>query len=221
MKTLIKPIPLEKQGHGGWIIEINGKKIPNVQILKISNPEFGQLTYGLTPGGWNGWSFHEIGGGGAIIIPFAKIDGELLVGLVFQNRPNQGGYVWNVPRGFLNPGEKHFQSAVRELEEELELMSPEKRMKKLPGEKVNPNSAFVETPDSEEGGRFYAIEFLKEHLIKDNERYKIDPQLLTPKTKQAELIMKSQFFSWREAVLVGDLFTRGILASLLSVELVR
>ena len=223
MDTLIKEIPEELRQKRGWKVELNGEAVENVFHLKIFNPKFGEVNYGMTPGGYDGWSFHGIGGGGVVTVPFSIIDGELYVGLVKQLRQNQGGEAWNVPRGFLNPNESHFKAAMREYEEEVRYLSPDRRVKPLEGENCNPNSAFFETAGKGEGVKYYSIEILPTQLELDPEQnaFKFKSGLLDPATKQAELILKCRFFAWRKSVQVADMFTVAAVGRLLAAQLVR
>lgn len=219
MNDLIKEILQEKQTKRGWKVELNGEVVANVSKLTIANPRYGELNYGLTAPGYDGWSFHEIGGGGIVTVPFAKIDGQLYVGMVLEDRHNQGGKVWNLPRGFLNPGETHFESMAKELEEEIGYLSPDKRMKDL-GNPMNPNSAFFETTGKNEGVKFYSIEFLSGQLVLQEGGHGFKPGLMRPVSKVAERIFAAKFFTWRIAVQAGDMFTVAGIARLLASELV-
>ena len=91
--TLITDIPEEELEKRGWKVSVNGKPIINVSRVTISNPRFGEFNYGITRGKYDGWSFHEIGGGGSVIIPYVHINDSIFVGLIKQERHNQGGKV--------------------------------------------------------------------------------------------------------------------------------
>lgn len=223
MDTLIKGIPDELQEKRGWKVYLNGEEVLKVNSVKIVNPKFGELNYGLTPGGYDAWSFREVAGGGVVTIPFSIIDGDIYVGLVEQMRHNQGGKIWNVARGFLNPGETNFQALIREYEEEVRYAGPDKRIKPLEGENMNPNSAFFETPEKTDGVKFFSLEVLPSQLELDIElgAYRFKAGLLQPTNRQAELIYNSRFFSWRTAVQVGDMFTIAAVGRLLAAQLVR
>lgn len=216
MKTLIQDISDEAQAKRGWIVEVNGEVVLQVRRVRLSHPKFGELNYGLTPPGYDGWSFHELGGGGAVTLPWSVIHKQIYVGLVRQNRHNQGGEVWNAPRGFLDPGEKHFEAASRELAEETGL-SAEGRIDDLMGSPMNPNSAFFETASSDEGVRFNACFVHPRELErKSDNTYAFRPGVVKPVSKAAEGIVKCSFFRWREAVRVGDMFTAAAVARLLA-----
>src|SRR3990172_1548795 len=210
--TLLEPIP--EGMDRGWSLLINGDSVPNVSMLELRHPKYGALFYGKSPSGdHDQWSFHEKGGGGSVTIPFAIVKGSLHIGVVRQPRPLQDRFnpVLNVPRGFLDPGETHFQAAERESGEELGI----KATFQLPGDPANPNSTFFETWAEGEGVRFFGLEVNRNLLVADGNDYNLNPDSITPVTKTAEGIMGARFISWQMAVMLGDLFTRGGVASLL------
>jgi ADP-ribose pyrophosphatase YjhB (NUDIX family) len=215
--ALIREIP--EGSPRGWKVELDGAEVrPN--LISLTHPAIGRLSYGWTRSGYDGWSFHESGGGGVVSVPYAKIEGRLFVGLLLQNRHNQGGQVWNLPRGFLNPGESHFKALAQELAEELGYIAPDKRLKKL-GRPLNPNSAFFETADEGEGVKFFAVEVVDDQLERENgsSRYRFRSGLMQPVSKTAELIYKCSFFPWRKAMDVGDMFTVAGIGLLIRTEL--
>lgn len=222
-RGLINPISPEKQKERGWTFEVNGKKVPDVASIQLSNPNFGEWAYGLTRGGWDGWAFHEVGGGGSVVIPFVVVKGELYIGLLRQERPNQGGEVWNVPRGFLKPGEGHFAAAKREFKEEAGLADIKKRLLLLEGEPANPNSAFFVTSKPTEGVKFYAFEVLEEEVepitlipLSTEAIYRLKKGMVKPVSKQAEEILSCRFHRWQRVARLGDMFTLAALARLVA-----
>ncbi len=112
--SILVPITAARQKDRNWRVSLDGTPIPCVSTLTIDHPALGTLTYGETPAGYDSWAFHEAGGGGAVTLPFVILDDGLWIGLLQQRRPNQGGDVWNVPRGFLDTGERHEDAAHRE-----------------------------------------------------------------------------------------------------------
>lgn len=205
---------ISDQKKRGWTLTLNGAVVSEVEYLSLTNPRFGKLEYGLTPGGWDAWSFHEVGGGGSIIIPYAEIRGQIYIGMVRQNRPNQGGEVWNVPRGFLAFGENHFGTAQQELEQEVGYVSPELEL--LAGKPMNPNSAFFLT-QGDEGVRAYALHVLESQLVDGGTAgWAFNPKILRPISKSAELIFGCRFFTCQQASEVGDMFTLAGMARLLA-----
>lgn len=210
VKSLISSIPSDKQERRGWSVSVNGTPVNSVTEITIENPKFGLLKYGLTPGGYDGWSFHEVGGGGVVIVPYVRIDGVLHVGLVEQMRHNQGGRVLNLPRGFVDPNEPALLAASRELLEETEY---EGKPFVLEGEAMNANSAFFETTEEGEGVKFFAIEVPPEALERINDRWAFKKDALIPATdesnmrKTAELILGVRFLPAKEAMKLADMFT--------------
>jgi hypothetical protein len=112
--------PIAEGQPRSWRLTIDGR-VEQVASLSLEDPRFGTLSYGMSEQGYNTWSFHENGGGGVVTVPFTFREGGLLVGVVEQLRPNQGGSVLNVPRGFLDPDEESAHAAARELSEETGL----------------------------------------------------------------------------------------------------
>jgi 8-oxo-dGTP pyrophosphatase MutT (NUDIX family) len=210
--SLIVPIPSDKQEKRGWTVKLDGETIRNVGSLQISNPNFGVVTYGLTPPGYDGWSFKEIGGGGSVIVPYAQIDKQLYIGVVEQARHNQGGKVLNVPRGFLDPGESHFQAANREVVEETGYDPGDKKTVELVGDPMNPNSAFFETPEKNEGVKCYALQIQSRELEEREGMYVFRSGILrsnasSKSARLAEQILGTRFIPYQQAVRLGDMFT--------------
>ncbi len=230
--TAIKPIPEEKQAARGWKAEVNGEPVERVESIVITHPKFGTLAYGMTPGGWDGWSFHEVGGGGSVIVPFffsGEFGGEfdtnsLFVGVVEQLRPNQGGKVLNCPRGFLSPGENHFQAAKRELGEETGFEPLERKLVLLPGAPTNCNSTFFETIEEGEGAKFFCIRIMASEVIIDHHgqtfAYRFKPGMIradpaSKAAKLAEQILGCWFIHWQEAMNLSDMWTVAAVGRLL------
>ncbi|MFZ5364611.1 MAG: NUDIX domain-containing protein [Patescibacteria group bacterium] len=204
--TLIKDLPENIPPEKRWKVFIDGKEVENACRIRIFNERFGELNYGLSPvGQFAQWAFHEIGGGGSVNVPYAIVDGILLIGVLPENRPFQGGMVENLPRGFLDPGENHFETAVRETLEEVGV-DVSGRIRELSGKPVNPNSAFFETAAQGEGGMFFSVRFYDEELV-EGEEIRLDPSVVRAATMQAEKMMTVRFIPWIEAVKLGDMFT--------------
>lgn len=219
--SILVPIPAERQNVRNWYVSLDGNPIHQVKTLTIDHPTLGTLTYGDTPAGYDGWTFHEAGGGGAVTLPFAILDGALWIGLVQQRRPNQGGDVWNVPRGFLDSGERHEDAARRELIEETGYDVAAGRVFALPGAGANPNSTFFETWDEGEGVQFYALEVAPDDLVMDGDNWAFRPERIASSERDrgnrvAEMIWRGRFFPWHEAAGVSDMFTNAAVARLLA-----
>jgi ADP-ribose pyrophosphatase YjhB (NUDIX family) len=219
--SILVPIPAERQKGRNWRVSLDGRLIDHVNTLTIDHPVLGTLTYGDTPAGYDSWAFHEAGGGGAVTLPFAILDDALWIGLVHQQRPNQGGDVWNVPRGFLDPGERHEEAARRELTEETGYDVAMGRVFALPGARANPNSTFFETWGDGEGVHFYALEVAPDELLVDGDRWAFRPERIASRERDrgnrvAEMIYRAQFLPWHEAAGVSDMFTNAAVARLLA-----
>ena len=219
-RSITKPISLQLQERRNWKVYVNGKLVEHVSHVVVEHPKLGCLTYGESPLGYDGWSFRETGGGGSVILPFAIVDDQLYIGVVKQRRPNQGGDVWNVPRGFLEPGEDRASGASRELAEEFGLSADVSDIFPLPGKPGNPNSAFFETWAKGEGVTFYGIAVDPGLLMRADGALQLKPgvQDNSPAARQsrlAEQIRQARFIPWEDAAQLGDLFTNAGVARLL------
>jgi len=210
----ISEIPDDKKESRDWTILLDRVEFVDLAIIQIVNPRVGVVTYGMTPDGHDGWNFHEVGGGGSVIVPYAVWKKELFIGVIKQDRPNQGGNVLQLPRGLLDAGEDHFDAALRELSEEIGNKFSQKEIMLLGGDPCNPNSTFFVTTPPDEGVRFYAIQFRSNELmpLMEGEGYTLQPGLLkesatTQATEFAERILGCQFIPWPKAAQLGDMFT--------------
>ena len=215
--SLVVPLPDAALARRGWKLVVDGVGVPEVRHLCLAHPEYGAVTYGLTPAGHDGWSFRETGGGGVVILPFVAIDGELLVGVVEQIRPLQGGQVLNAPRGFARAEELRLDAARRELAEETGLELAGDELVRLPGAPANPNSAFFETgPDR--GVEFFAARLAPGRLVRDEVGWKLAsaPDGGFSREQQEEMIQELRFVAWSDAAVLGDMFTNAAVARLLA-----
>jgi ADP-ribose pyrophosphatase YjhB (NUDIX family) len=220
LDSITKPVPPDHQRGRSWRVSVDGRAAEPVASVVIEHERLGRLTYGETPLGYDGWSFRELGGGGVVVVPFTLSGGQLFVGVVRQVRPNQGGEVWNAPRGFLDPGEDHAAAALRELAEEMGLRSDD--VVRLPGEPGNPNSAFFETWGPGEGIGFFAVEVdaaltqrgpagelgFRPGVLGDDEQAR--------RSRMAESISHAVFLPWHEAAGLADMMTNAAVARLLA-----
>lgn len=216
--SLVRAIAAVEQRARQWTVEVDGERLAAPALVEIAS-RYGVLRYGWLPGGYDGWSFREPSGGGVIAVPFAIKDAEVWVGLVEEVRPNQGGTVLNVPRGVLDPGEPHANAAARELWEETGLASAD--VCELPGQPVNANSAYFETPNAGEGARFYALEIPADWLTRDEHGYRvcedrIDGSAAAVAERQREHIGVLRFLAWHEAAALADMFSVAAVARLLA-----
>ncbi|HCC22797.1 TPA: hypothetical protein DF272_01305 [Candidatus Falkowbacteria bacterium] len=209
----------------GWSVKVNGAVVDPVSVVEISHPRYGVLNYGSVGGRYDSWNFMEIGSGGVVTVPYARVNGALYIGLVDQERDNQGGRVLNVPRGFLDPKEKHFEAAARELEEETGLANLNDRMSEFPGQRANPNSTFFVTNGDNEGVAFFGLVIKPHELERDPghvvpelsaSAVAVDPvvslklraDMVKPVSKQAELIYSCCFLPISVAIALSDMFTK-------------
>jgi hypothetical protein len=178
-KFEIAPIP---EGHKrGWEIHVNGVRRDDVNHVEFKS-RFGELPFGLRPEGYDGWAFHETGGGGAVTLPYTVMDGDALyVGLIKENRPNMGGEQLCIVGGFIAPGETHAAAQVRGADEEAGLNSAS--AVELPGLPFCSNRLFfVADPAKGEGMHAYALEIPKVFVVNGDNGLRYDiPEELRPK----------------------------------------
>lgn len=207
LRSIIVPVPVG--ARQGWTVEVDGQVVPAYHV-RISS-KFGAVTYGQGPGGYDTWSFREPGGGGSVVVVFSQIGAELFIGLVDQNRPNQGGMVKNLVRGFLEPGQSHYTTAKREVEEEMGESHQFLRPFELDGQPVNPNSTFFETWQAPgDGVHFFGIEVPASALHRDADGVLVFREgCLRPNSgeRTAEQILGCAFIPTDEALALGDGFT--------------
>lgn len=188
--------------------------------MTLENPTFGTVTYGMAAEGYDTWSFREVGSGGVVVLPFAFVAGALHVLVIRQHRRNQGGEVWNAPRGFLDAGETSIEAGVRELREETGYAAGA-ALFELAGAPTNPNSTFFETPAPDHGVRFCAVEVPESKLRPADGGLGWSPSAIergvdSSEAMDRERIVAARFVPWTEAVHVADMFTVAAVARLLA-----
>lgn len=204
----------EAQAKRGWTVMINGEIVPVVSSLSIRHDKMGiDFNYGQHPDGYDSIGIHEQGGGGAATVPYAIIEGQLMIGVVAQKRVAAGGVVLEIPRGFLDLGETHDETALRETKEETGLDVIKSRLEKL-GSEMNPNSTFFNTSREGEGVSYYAIQVLPNELDKvtmpDGSSHYTFTEAIRAQAegdKTTERILGSKFISLQEAKKYCDMFT--------------
>lgn len=220
----------EAQTKRGWKLEINGveHKEP-IETVKLFNGKMGvEVLYGQRPEGYDGFVLKEPGGGGAVTIPYYIHDGNIYIGVVEEARPTctdgSTEKVLNVPRGFLTPGETHFEAAKRELAEEAGYEPIEKRIVQLEGKPQNPNSTFFVT-GKDKGVKMYGVKLQDSEIsiARDSDNptkreFKFDKAIIKPISKMGERIGASKFIHWTEAVSQIDMFTVAGVARILAAQ---
>lgn len=180
--------------------------------MALLSDNFGEVHYGLTQSGYDSWSYVEAHGG-VVTLPFILIDSSPFVGVVEEFRHNLGGWTLNCPRGFIDEGETPEQAAVRELREETGFDASD--CIALPGARANPNSAFFETPEENQGVVFFAFPIpLDETVEEDGERWL--KRAGTGGAGAGERTGRLRFLDWREAVRLRDMFTIAAVGRLLA-----
>lgn len=219
---LIRPLTDEEQEKRGWKIQVNGVLVRDVSSVRLFNEKMGlEFRYGMRAEGYDGVVLHEPGGGGSVLVPFVTFDNTLHIGMLEQERKTQGGNALNLPRGFLDPGESHFETAAREMQEETGVAIDRSRIKDFNkyARSGNANSAFFGTSRDDEGVHFYGVEFLSQEVEEEplpSLALRLRDDTIRPKegNQMAERIFSCRFYPWRIAAGVGDLFTNAGLARL-------
>lgn len=211
----IVPVPQDKQQ--GWVGSVQVEK-GRVFYVRLENPRFGSLEYGERPEGYDAWAFREVGGGGAVVLPFARHDtGLLYVGLRQEERSNMAGTWLCAIGGFKDPGEGAKQAAVRETAEEAGLDATQSAP--LEGLPLNTNRAFwVADPAKDEGIHCFALEVPWSWLEwRADERFGLRAGKQDPNLPKPETIV---FLPWRTAVKeTPDLVAAGAIARLIVAKL--
>lgn len=171
---------LEPKPFSGWKLNVQGDatvlvgdnlvvtgRIVSLDPVAASydNPRFGRVEMGGVPGaGYTQYSYREHRGG-VIDVPYAVLDGQLLIGYFHEPRflTKKNGKTMSLagmPGGFANPGEDALTAAQRELEAELGLdtvIFPLKDVESgdLPG--VITNRAFVADDDDKNSNKYFGL----------------------------------------------------------------
>ena len=208
----IEAIPDEGQQGRSWALEVDGNPCAQVGKLRLSS-RFAVFEYGLTPSGHDGCCWREHGGGGVVVLPWTMPTRQLLIGVVRQYRPFQGGSVLNAPRGFVDRGEPRRSAARRELIEATGY-DPADRVAELGGDPANPNSALFDTCAPGGGVRFFGVEIDPAEIVSIQGRWTLhvdrgpqDPD---------ESVETLEFVPWTAAARLGDMFTNAAVARLLA-----
>ncbi len=221
------PATPEAQDRRGWTVAINGENVEEpVESASLTQGRMGiDIEYGQRPEGYDGVVIRERGGGGAVTIPYMvhPNSGDVYVGVVEEFRPTLGGNVLNVPRGFMDAGETHRDTATRELQEETGFKAIGSRVVQL-AQGLNPNSTYFDTSRSEdEGVSIFAVpvhESELDHVVQDDgsETYVFPGHIRQQAegNKPAERILGSKFVLVEEAMQSRDMFTSAAAGHLLT-----
>ncbi len=189
-----------------WTVTVDGKEI-RPQHLEISSP-YGNFQLGWRPEGYHGWAFKP-GMKGAMTLPWTKnTEGEVLIGLVHEHRPNMGpGKVWCPLSGFVEVGESAAEGALRESLEEGGLDTSGATL--LPGAQVNTDRMYyIMEPGDNWGMQMFACRIGFDLLeFVDENRWRPKLSVISHK-KESDLF----FLPWRKATVLsaGALALAGI-----------
>lgn len=216
----ISTIPEDREC--GWTVLIDGEPT-RVGKLEIVHEQYGTLSYGMRPEGYDGWAFAENGGGGSISIPFARSpEGELLVGFILEPRLNMGGKRWCAIGGFKEPGESPLSAAIRESFEEVGYDFSD-RIVQLEGAPGNFNRLFsVSDPKQDQGVHAFGakIPFALLEKYEDGYGFRQDVSSEDRKALLAKGDGHVRFVPWKKAALqCADVLFSHALAQLLAMEL--
>lgn len=196
-----------------WDVSINQEPIQNVKSVHMENRNIGiAVDYGMLTHGYDSIVVTEIGG--ANIAPYCIMEETLHIGVLRQLRYNMGGWVLNIPRGFMNLNENHFQAAVRENQEETRFnFTNLKRIKQLSHAPQNQDSGYFNTVDGK-GIQTFSLLISPTELEQTTDLnwcsgtiYQFKPEVLKPISSIAEKIMGCKFIPWREAMKLADMPT--------------
>jgi 8-oxo-dGTP pyrophosphatase MutT (NUDIX family) len=158
MNSKVTPVPDDLPDNKCWDVTVKRSPSGRASEVTIESERHGTVSYGLRDGLYPSWVFREVGGGGAVTLPFVKDpNGKVLIGLLLEDRPNMGGKRWCIPGGFIDPGETHVEAGMRETLEEVGVFQPP--VLELEGPPINPNRAFFDAdPSKGEGVRAFGME---------------------------------------------------------------
>jgi hypothetical protein len=158
--------PLKEDDQRDWIVTINGKRIL-VNILEIYNPNFGKITYGKHPRGYDGWFFAENQGGGAIIVIYFFHNGKLFVSMLLENRANMSGEVFCGIGGYLEENSDHPKIDMGKIVLKKTDVS-ELDIKKFSGKPINTNRSVFMSSENEALDCYYSEISSKQVMLDPN-----------------------------------------------------
>ncbi|MEM9385992.1 MAG: NUDIX domain-containing protein [Pseudomonadota bacterium] len=213
MNTSLTELPSDAEPD--WTLIVDGTPM-RCRMARLESV-FGAWSYGWHPGGYDTWWFAEHAGGGAIVLPYVKVEGRLLVGLIAEQRPNAGSKVWGAIGGFVDGDESHLRAAQREALEEVGLAS--ETVHALPGTPALSNRAFfVADLPAGKGVHFFAVAVPQAQVELVSERdttgRKMHDDLLAPSPSSPKVsgrwwtppgaeIEQILFLDWEDAVVAS------------------
>ena len=163
-----------------------------------------------------------------MLVPYVIYESKLWVALLKQVRRTQcpehdeESTVSNLPRGYMDPGKTHFETASQEMREESGVLVEASRIVELSGTAMtcpaNPNSAYFDTSKEGEGVHFYGVRFSNAEVEKRGVMVVFREGMVSPVSEDrlAERILSCHFYPWWIAAEVGDMFTNAGVARLMS-----
>lgn len=208
-----------------WLLEVDGQPVPFKERVLFTNPQHG-VAVGLGVRHREGWVGPGIAEkGGVITIPYSFTnDGQLLVGLIQEKRPNlvsdaiENTMVFDAVGGMVDPGESHEQASSRETVEEAGFTV---KLEELPGFTTwNRLYNYCELDTGRGVLKRYVMEIPFAELVRreSGEGYVFGPGALAKyklnKTKEMPALV---FFDWvRAAEITPDLIAHGGFIGLLA-----
>jgi hypothetical protein len=202
-----------------------------IGAVQVTNPRFGTWTVDDGPNGYVQPHIREPAGGGSVVVPYVLVKpvGELFIGVLAVTRALVGGgrnAVREVPRGFIATAhdESHDNAAAREVQEETGIVAElTARLRELPGDPVNANTAFFATePGLRDGVHLYALPFSPRELTFSDEDGRVTgrllPHMVDGVREVHEKIRPSGllFVPVLDAMMSSDGFTRSAVGTLLA-----
>lgn len=177
LATMMQPLP---DTHPFQVF-IGGKEANPGSGVMITSP-WGSWALGKRPEGYPGVLYREPQGGGAATLPWTRMpEGPVLVALLRADRPNMGGYVWELMGGMVSrPADTKTDVQAREASEEGGLDT--RQAQPLPGGPVlQDRLVYVANIGENEGVHLFHYEVPFTDIYMDEEGYRRPKQPLTKK----------------------------------------
>ena len=191
-----------------WSLKIDGEDVI-ARHLEL-NSRWGKLSFGMRPEGFEGWAWE--GAGGVVTLPYVHEDGQLLIGLLAEHRPNMSETaVYCVIGGFVDPGEDDRAAQARESMEEAEIDTT--RAFEMKGVPTLEDRMYFVGEYGKVGNRAYALRFELTDLEEVGDHWELRKGASASGLKKPQEL---HFFPWREAVrITADSLARSAIALLL------